>query len=110
MRESDCKTSAFCEQSFTSATVSCILTIKLKTGFALGVGDFISVGNLVRKDYRSCKNPPKSFRNTSMEDLSLRAVLMEVVETLFKRPLPNHNREGLKIVGHSYEQSFEDLP
>jgi len=77
--------------------------------FGYSVGDFIAIGNLSWKVYKSCKGAPGSFKDISSEVLSLHVVLKEAEETVFAHPLSTTKQERLKAVGDGCYQVLTDL-
>ena len=77
--------------------------------FGYGVADFVALGQLAWKVYKSCKDAPKSFGNISQEVLSLSAVLRELEETFSGQTLSVARQEGLKAVGNGCHSVLEDL-
>ena len=67
--------------------------------FDFGVGQFISLGALAWNVYKSCKGAPETFKNISLEVLSLHAVLKEAEETVFAQPLTPEKQQRLKALG-----------
>lgn len=53
--------------------------------------------------------PPESFRNISLEVLSLYDFLKEAEETVFKSPLPPQSQARLKTVGDVCRSVLGDL-
>jgi hypothetical protein len=74
-----------------------------------GIGDFLALGTLSWKVYKSCKEAPENFGNISSEVLSLHAVLKEAEETLFAKPIPLEKQERLKAVGDGCYRVLQDL-
>jgi hypothetical protein len=77
--------------------------------FGFSVGDFIAVGSLAWKVYKSCKDAPESFKNISLEVLSLHAVLKETEETLLGHPLPPSKVAGLATVTNGCKDVLQNL-
>ena len=77
--------------------------------FGHSVGDFVTVGTLAWKVYRSCKAVPESFVNISGEVLSLHAVLKEAEETVFAQPLFLAKQASLEAVANGYQRVLEEL-
>jgi hypothetical protein len=77
--------------------------------FGYSVGDFVAIGALAWKVYKSCKGAPESFGNISSEVWSLQAVLKEAEETVFAQPLSPQKQDGLKAVGDGCYRVLEDL-
>jgi hypothetical protein len=77
--------------------------------FGYGVGDFISLGTLAWRVYKSCKGAPEAFGDISLEVLSLQAVLKEAEETVFAQPLSPAKQERLKTVGDGCHHVLTDL-
>jgi hypothetical protein len=77
--------------------------------FGYGVGDVMALGQLAWNVYQSCKKAPESFRDISLEVLSLHAVLKEAEVTLFAQPLPPTRQAGLKVVGDGCRSVLKDL-
>jgi hypothetical protein len=78
-------------------------------GFGYSVADFVTLGELAWKVYKSCKDAPKSFIDLSHEVLSLSAVLKEAEETFSGQTLPLKTQERLKTVGDGCRIVLEDL-
>jgi hypothetical protein len=81
----------------------------LTMNFGYSVGDFIAVGTLAWKIYKSCRAAPESFGNIHLEVLSLHAMLKEAEETVFVHPLSPTQQERLKVVGDGCYSVLEDL-
>jgi hypothetical protein len=77
--------------------------------FGYGAGDFIAIGTLSWKVYKSCKGAPGSFKDISSEVLSLHVVLKEAEETVFAHPLSTTKQERLKAVGDGCHYVLTDL-
>jgi hypothetical protein len=77
--------------------------------FGFGIGDFIVLGQLAWKVYKSCKDAPESFKNISQEVLSLHAVLREVEENLSAQTLPVTRQANLETIGDGCRNVLEDL-
>lgn len=77
--------------------------------FGFGVGDFLAVGKLAWKVYKSCKDAPESFSNISVEVLSLHAVLKEVEETITGQSLPPSTQQNLATVTQGCTSVLEEL-
>ena len=77
--------------------------------FGFSVSDFVTLGQLAWKVYKSCKDAPQSFQNISQEVLSLSAVLREAEEVFSGKPLPQRTSEGLKTVGDGCHSVLKDL-
>ena len=67
--------------------------------FGYSVGDFIALGTLAWRVYKSCKEAPESFQDISSEVLSLYVVLKEAEETVFAQQLSPAKQERLNVVG-----------
>lgn len=74
-----------------------------------GVGDFLAVGKLAWTVYKSCRDAPESFRNISLEVLSLHAVLKEVEEILAEEPLTGSRKQSLATVTNGCKCVLDDL-
>src|SRR5436190_5435163 len=77
--------------------------------FGYSITDFITLGQLAWKVYKSCKNAPQSFKDVSQEVLSLSAVLREAEEAFSGQPLSTRTQEGLKTVGDGCHSVLGDL-
>ena len=77
--------------------------------YGFGVGDFITLGTLAWKVYKSAKSAPESFQKIHIEVLSLKAVLDEAQETIFKRPLEPKREERLQIIVKGCHSTLTDL-
>lgn len=77
--------------------------------FGFSIGDFIALGQLAWKVYRSCKDAPECFKNISQEVLSLHAVLREVEENISAQTLPVTRQSNLKTIGDGCRNVLEDL-
>ncbi|KAH0541665.1 hypothetical protein FGG08_003896 [Glutinoglossum americanum] len=77
--------------------------------FGYSVSDFITLGSLAWNVYKACKAAPESFGNISLEILSLHAVLKEVEEIVFVRPLASERQASLKVVGDGCYSVLNDL-
>jgi hypothetical protein len=77
--------------------------------FGYSVGDFIAVGQLAWSVYKSCRDAPGSFKNISLEVLSLHAVIKEAEETLSEQPFPTSKQEGLATVTTGCKAVLRDL-
>ena len=78
-------------------------------GLGYGSGDFIALGTLAWSVYKSCKEAPESFKDISLEVLSLHAVLKEAEETIFMQPLSPTREKWLKAVGDGCYHVLTDL-
>jgi hypothetical protein len=77
--------------------------------FGYSGGDFLAVGTLAWKIYKSCWKAPESFENIHLEVLSLHAMLKEAEETVFVHPLSPTQQERLKVVGDGCYRVLQDL-
>lgn len=77
--------------------------------FGFGVGDFLAVGKLAWAVYKSCRDAPDSFKNISIEVLSLHAVLKEVEETLSEQAISASKQHSLATVTTGCRCVLEDL-
>jgi hypothetical protein len=78
-------------------------------GYGYGVGDFIAIGTLAWKVYKSCKRVPEAFGHIFSEVLALHAVMKEAEETVFAQPLPPASQESLRAVGDGCHRVLQDL-
>lgn len=83
------------------------LTQAMSFGFA--VGDFVVLGQLAWKVYRTCKDAPESFKNISQEVSSLHLVLKEVEETYSGATLSANQQSRLRNIGNGCRAVLEDL-
>ena len=77
--------------------------------FGYSVGDFLAVGQLAWKVYKSCRDAPESFNNISLEVLSLHALLKEVEETLSSCPLTQSKQASLATITAGCQNVLLDL-
>ncbi|KAI9678774.1 MAG: hypothetical protein M1817_005831 [Caeruleum heppii] len=77
--------------------------------FGYSVTDFITLGTIAWKVWKTCKSAPDSFSNLSQEVLSLHAVLKEAEETLFPTPLSDVRRARLKTVADGCHSVLVDI-
>jgi hypothetical protein len=77
--------------------------------FGYSVGDFVAIGTLAWKVYKSCRQAPESFGEIAFEVASLQAVLKEAEETVFVQPLPAVKQQRLKAVGDGCFRVLQDL-
>jgi len=77
--------------------------------FGYSVGDAIAVAQLAWTAYKSCRDAPESFKNISIEVLSLHAVLKEVEETLSEHPPAASKQDGLAAVTAGCSSVLQDL-
>jgi hypothetical protein len=77
--------------------------------FGYSVGDFLAVGQLAWKVYKSCRDAPESFSNISGEVLSLHAVVKEVEETISDEPLSPSRQRSLATISLGCEGVLRDL-
>ena len=77
--------------------------------YGFGVGDFIALGTLAWKVYKCTKGAPDSFQKIHVEVLSLRVVLEEAQETIFKRPLDLKRQQRLKVIAGGCQSVLTDL-
>ena len=77
--------------------------------FGCSVGDFVTLGTVTWKLYKSYKEAPGSLQNLSLDLLSFHAVLKEAEETIFERPLSPSKQQGLKAVHDSCYGVLIDL-
>jgi hypothetical protein len=77
--------------------------------FGTSVGDFITVGKLVRQAYQLWNDAPDSFKNISSEVLSLHALLNEVDETLSGQPLSRSQQARLATIRSGCDSILRDL-
>jgi hypothetical protein len=82
-------------------------TISMSFGYS--VGDFIALGTLTWRVYKSCKEASEAFQDISLEVLSLFAVLKEAEETVFAQPLSPAKQERLQTVGDGCYRVLTDL-
>jgi hypothetical protein len=66
--------------------------------FGCSVNDFVALGILAWKLYKSYKDAPESLRNLSQDLLSFHAVLREAEETIFARSISSSRQRRLKAV------------
>ena len=77
--------------------------------FGFAIGDFLAVGELAWKVYKSCKSAPESFGSISQEVLSLHALLKEVEEAYSRQTLTKAQKERLATVRDGCQSVLEDL-
>lgn len=77
--------------------------------FGYSVSDFIVLGQLAWRVYKSCKDAPDGFKNVSQEVLSLHAVLKEVEETFSQATLSAAQQSRHRTVGNGCRSVLEDL-
>jgi hypothetical protein len=77
--------------------------------FGYSVGDFVTLGQLAWKVYKSCKDAPESFSNISQEVLSLHTVLKEAEEILSEQSLSASKQVSLKTVSDGCYRVLQDL-
>lgn len=77
--------------------------------FGFSVSDFVTLGQLAWKAYKSCKDAPQGFQDISQEVLSLSAVLREAEETFSGQALSAGTQEGLKTVRDGCYSVLRDL-
>ncbi len=77
--------------------------------FGFSVGDFLTLGELAWKVYKSCREAPESFGNLSQEVLSLQALLKEVEEAYSRQTLSRGQKERLAAVRDGCRSVLEDL-
>lgn len=77
--------------------------------FGYSVGDFAALGQFAWHVYKSCKDAPESFKNMSLEVLSLHAVLKEVEETLSGYPLSQSRQASLETITNGCQEVLQDL-
>lgn len=77
--------------------------------FGCSVGDFLALGQLAWKIYKTCKDAPQGFKNVSQEVLSLHAVLKEVEEMYSDTTMSAAQQSRLRIVGDGCCGVLEDL-
>ena len=73
------------------------------------MGDFLALGQLAWKIYKTCKDAPQGFKNISQEVLSLHAVLKEVEELYSDTTMSAAQQSRLRIVGDGCRGVIEDL-
>lgn len=72
------------------------------------MSDFVALGQLAWKIYKSCKDAPEGFKNVTQEVLSLHAVLKEVEETYSDANMSVARQARLKIVRDGCGAALED--
>ena len=77
--------------------------------FGFSIGDFLTVGNLAWKVYKSCKEAPDSFGTISQEVLALHALLKEVEEAYSQQALTRDQRERLAAIRDNCQIVLEDF-
>lgn len=77
--------------------------------FGYSIGDAVAGGQLAWTVYKSCRDAPESFKNISLEVLSLHAVLKEIEETLSEHPPPASKQDGLAAVTAGCSSVLQDL-
>lgn len=73
------------------------------------VGDFVLLGQLAWKVYKSCKGAPESFVNISYEVLSLHAVVKEFGDNLREENPAPAQLAGLRHVAGGCQRVLDDL-
>jgi hypothetical protein len=77
--------------------------------FGYSISDFVVLGQLAWKAYRSCKDAPESFENISHEVLSLHVLLKEIEENLSAQTLTPTRQARLKTIGDGCRDVLEEL-
>ena len=78
--------------------------------FGFGVGDFLSVGQLVWDVYSAYANAPEQFRNFAQEILSLHSVFEQIEEQLHDTTtLSTKNAHKLKTLYDGLKGIMEEL-
>lgn len=77
--------------------------------YGFGVGDFIAVGTLAWQVFKATKSAPDSFQRIYIEVLSLRAVLKEAEEFMFKSLLQPQWQKRLEAIANGCASVLTDL-
>lgn len=77
--------------------------------FGVSVGDFTVLGQLAWKLYRTCKDAPESFQDTSQEVLSLFVILKESEEIYSGTLLSATQRSRLEDIRNECHAVLEEL-
>lgn len=77
--------------------------------FGFSVSDVIVLSQLAWRFYINCKGSSESFRNISLEVLSLHAVLQELGENLHGQTLQHSLQVGLERVARGCQVVLKDL-
>lgn len=77
--------------------------------YGFGVGDFIAISTIVWRVYKSTKGAPEAFQNIHLEVLSLKAVVEEVEETIFKAPSKSQKQARLETITDGCTSVLADL-
>lgn len=73
------------------------------------VSDFVALGQLAWKLYKTCKDAPEGFKDVSQEILSLHAVLKEAEETHSDATLSAAQQSRQRVVEDGCRCVLEDL-